>query len=132
LDVAKVAECTGVYTDPLATNNPLLKHLIAQNLARPDPLGIGIDVDANCAIVDQSGCASPVLYAVGPLTRAAFWEIMAVPDIRVQCAELGAFARAAGGATDATEAQGNGGSRMTFGSLVERRIKGPLQSRLNR
>jgi uncharacterized NAD(P)/FAD-binding protein YdhS len=88
LDVAKVAECTGVYTDPLATTNPLLKHLIAQNLARPDPLGIGIDVDANCAIVDQSGCASPVLYAVGPLTRAAFWEIMAVPDIRVQCAEL--------------------------------------------
>lgn len=98
LDVAKVAECTGVYTDPLATTNPLLKHLIAQNLARPDPLGIGINVDANCAIVDQSGRASPVLYAVGPLTRAAFWEIMAVPDIRVQCAELAAhlLARLAG------------------------------------
>jgi uncharacterized NAD(P)/FAD-binding protein YdhS len=83
-----VAECTGVYTDPLATTNPLLKHLLAQRLARPDPLGIGIDVDANCAIVDQSGRDSPVLYAVGPLTRAAFWEIMAVPDIRVQCADL--------------------------------------------
>ena len=28
LDVAKVAECTGVYTDPLATTNPLLKQVI--------------------------------------------------------------------------------------------------------
>jgi uncharacterized NAD(P)/FAD-binding protein YdhS len=28
--------------------------------------------------------------AVGPLTRAAFWEIIAIPDIRNQCAELAA------------------------------------------
>lgn len=93
LDVAKVAECTGVYTDPLATANPLLKQAIAQGLARADLLGIGIDVDADCAIIDQAGRPSPVLYGVGPLTRAAFWEIMAVPDIRVQCAELAAHLR---------------------------------------
>jgi uncharacterized NAD(P)/FAD-binding protein YdhS len=94
LDVAKVAECTGVYTDPLATTNPLLKHLIAQGLARPDPLGIGIEIGDDCAIVDRAGAPSPVLYAVGPLTRAAFWEIMAVPDIRVQCAALARHLRA--------------------------------------
>ena len=70
------------------TVNPLLQHLIAQGLARPDPLGIGIDVSADCAVFDKNGHASSVLYGVGPLTRAAFWEIMAVPDIRVQCAEL--------------------------------------------
>lgn len=28
------------------------------------------------------------LYAIGPLTRPLVWEIIAVPDIRVQCAEL--------------------------------------------
>jgi uncharacterized NAD(P)/FAD-binding protein YdhS len=28
------------------------------------------------------------LFAIGPLTRAAFWEIIAIPDIRNQCAEL--------------------------------------------
>jgi uncharacterized NAD(P)/FAD-binding protein YdhS len=27
---------------------------------------------------------------VGPLTRAAFWEIIAIPDIRNQCAALAA------------------------------------------
>ena len=94
LDVAKVAECTGVYTDPLATTNPLLKHLIAQGLARPDPVGIGIDVTEDCAIVGAKGAASRALYAIGPLTRAAFWEIMAVPDIRVQCAALARHLRA--------------------------------------
>jgi uncharacterized NAD(P)/FAD-binding protein YdhS len=28
------------------------------------------------------------LFASGPLTRGAFWEIAAVPDIRRQCAAL--------------------------------------------
>jgi uncharacterized NAD(P)/FAD-binding protein YdhS len=108
LDVAKVAECTGVYTDPLATSNPVLQQLFAQGLARPDPLGIGIDVDTDCAIVDANGHASRVLYGVGPLTRAAFWEIMAVPDIRVQCAELPKhlLSRAAG--------DGSGAARVTL------------------
>jgi uncharacterized NAD(P)/FAD-binding protein YdhS len=72
----------------------LLRHLLAQGLARPDALGIGLDVTGECAIVDRAGQASPVLFAVGPLTRAAFWEIMAVPDIRVQCADLAHALRA--------------------------------------
>jgi uncharacterized NAD(P)/FAD-binding protein YdhS len=115
LDVAKVAECTGVYTDPLATTNPLLKQLIVQKLARPDPLGIGIDIDADCAIVDQAGRASPVLYAVGPLTRAAFWEIMAVPDIRVQCAELAAHLRGRLAGRPAPASSGSPEGRHDFG-----------------
>jgi uncharacterized NAD(P)/FAD-binding protein YdhS len=28
------------------------------------------------------------LFAIGPLTRAAFWEIIAIPDIRNQCVQL--------------------------------------------
>jgi uncharacterized NAD(P)/FAD-binding protein YdhS len=88
LEVARIVQCTGVYTDPGETTNPLLRDLLAQGLSRPDPLGIGLDVNADCAVFDRHGRPSPVLYAVGPLTRAAFWEIMAVPDIRVQCAEL--------------------------------------------
>ena len=37
--------------------------------------------------VNQDGSASRRLFAVGPLTRAAFWEIIAIPDIRNQCVE---------------------------------------------
>ncbi|MGC1710840.1 MAG: FAD/NAD(P)-binding protein [Methyloceanibacter sp.] len=112
LNVAKVAECTGVYADPLVTTNPVLQQLFAQGIARPDPLGIGIDVDADCAIVDASGHASRVLYGVGPLTRAAFWEIMAVPDIRVQCAELAnhLLSRAPGESAGAARVRLGGGT----------------------
>ncbi len=89
-----MVECTGVYSDPQGTTNPLLRQMLVQGLARPDPLGIGIDVSDDCAIIDSDGRPSPVLFAVGPLTRAAFWEIMAIPDIRVQCAELAKSLRA--------------------------------------
>lgn len=58
--------------------------------ARIDPLGIGIDVNADCAIIDGNGFPSRRLFAVGPLTRAVFREIIAIPDIRNQCAELAA------------------------------------------
>ena len=57
-------------------------------LARLDPLGIGIDITPECAVVDRSGAPSERLFAIGPVTRAAFWEIVAVPDIRNQCAAL--------------------------------------------
>src|SRR4029078_12055413 len=88
LDVAKVAECTGVYTDPLATTHPFLQQLYAQGLARPDPLVIGIDASTDCAVIDKNGVASAVLYGVGPLTRAAFWEIMAAHAHRAHCDAL--------------------------------------------
>jgi uncharacterized NAD(P)/FAD-binding protein YdhS len=33
----------------------------------------------------RDGAISRRLFAVGPVTRGAFWEITAVPDIRRQC-----------------------------------------------
>lgn len=88
LEVAKIVECRGIVTDPLDTGNPALLSLLEQGLMRADPLRIGIDVTDECAIVSRAGEPSERLFAVGPLTRAAFWEIVAVPDIRVQCAQL--------------------------------------------
>ena len=29
------------------------------------------------------------LFAIGPITRGTFWEITAVPDIRIACETLG-------------------------------------------
>ena len=49
---------------------------------------IGIEIGVDCAIINRDGIPSRRLFAVGPLTRAAFWEIIAIPDIRNQCAEL--------------------------------------------
>ena len=83
-----IVDCTGVVRDPLASSNPVIQNLFERGLARPDVLNIGIDVAENCAIIIASSVASERLFAIGPLTRSAFWEIVAVPDIRNQCADL--------------------------------------------
>ncbi|MBC9876597.1 NAD(P)-binding protein [Bradyrhizobium sp. INPA01-394B] len=94
LQVGAIIDCTGIVRDPRASTNPAVRSLLDEGLARIDPLRIGIDVTRDCAIVNRDGSPSRRLYAVGPLTRAAFWEIIAVPDIRQQCAELAARLRA--------------------------------------
>jgi len=96
MQVGAVVDCTGIVKDPRATTNPAVRSLFDQGLARVDPLRIGIETDGSCAIVHHDGTPSRRLFAVGPLTRAAFWEIIAIPDIRNQCAELASLlARAA-------------------------------------
>jgi len=90
LQVGMIVDCTGIVKDPRAIGNPVLQHLFQQGLARADALHIGIDISDDCAVIDRNGFASRRLFAVGPLTRAAFWEIVAIPDIRNQCAELAA------------------------------------------
>ncbi|MGY3606308.1 MULTISPECIES: FAD/NAD(P)-binding protein [unclassified Bradyrhizobium] len=90
LQVGLIVDCTGIVKDPRATNNPVIQRLFEQGLARADALQIGIDIADDCAVINRNGIASRRLFAVGPLTRAAFWEIVAIPDIRNQCAELAA------------------------------------------
>jgi uncharacterized NAD(P)/FAD-binding protein YdhS len=88
LQAGAIVDCTGIVKDPRATGNPVIQRLFEQGLARADTLQIGIDIAEDCAVIDRNGIASRRLFAVGPLTRAAFWEIVAIPDIRNQCAEL--------------------------------------------
>ena len=88
LQVGAIVNCTGIVRDPRASANPVVRSLFDRGLARPDPLHIGIDVGSDCALIGRDGKSSRRLFAIGPLTRAAFWEIMAIPDIRNQCAEL--------------------------------------------
>jgi uncharacterized NAD(P)/FAD-binding protein YdhS len=90
MQVGAIVDCTGIVKDPLASANPAVRSLFDRGLARVDPLHIGIDIGPDCAIVNRDGVPSRRLFAVGPLTRAAFWEIIAIPDIRNQCAALAA------------------------------------------
>jgi uncharacterized NAD(P)/FAD-binding protein YdhS len=90
MQVGAIVDCTGIVKDPLASANPAVRSLFDRGLARADPLHIGIDIGPDCAIVNRDGVPSRRLFAVGPLTRAAFWEIIAIPDIRNQCAALAA------------------------------------------
>ena len=90
LAVARILICKGLTSDPDKSDNPLVASLFANGLARADPLRIGIEVAPDCAVVDRDGRPSPRLFAIGPMSQAAFWEIIAVPDIRLQTAALAA------------------------------------------
>ena len=83
-----VINCTGPEGDPTRSSNPVIRRLVESSLARPDRLSLGLDVDPNGRVVAAAGSASPDLYALGPLTRGALWEVTAVPDIRQQAARL--------------------------------------------
>jgi uncharacterized NAD(P)/FAD-binding protein YdhS len=90
IDVSRVYDCGGVSVDVLSSSNPVIRDLVANGRARPDLLHIGLDVDENCAVVDQDGRATDRLLVLGPLTRGRFFEIEAIPDIRMQAANMAA------------------------------------------
>ena len=55
-----------------------------------DVLRVGLEVTGDCHLIDRDGHPSDRILAIGPVSRAAFWEITAIPDIRVQVAAVAA------------------------------------------
>lgn len=83
LMVGRIVNCTG--PGPLSGSaHPLIRSLLTAGLGHADPLGMGLETDHLCRVMDARRAPVPGLYAVGPLTRGSFWEITAVPDIRRQ------------------------------------------------
>lgn len=87
---ARIVNCTGPELDIVRAGEPLLDALLAAGRIRPDPLRIGVDVDIECRAIGADGKASGSLSVIGPITRGAFWESVAVPDIRVQAERVAA------------------------------------------
>ena len=83
----RVVNCTGPTTAFARIGDPLVRALLSKGLAKPDGVGLGLEVTAECAVVDASGHAHGRLFATGPLTRGAFWEMLAVPELRRQAPE---------------------------------------------
>tara|TARA_R110000782_G_C14818323_1_gene413534 strand:+ start:7657 stop:9006 length:1350 start_codon:yes stop_codon:yes gene_type:complete len=79
---ARVINCTGPQGNLACTNDPLLGQLRDAGIIRPDMLNLGIDVAHDGCVISAAGRRDPDLFAIGPMTRGAFWEIVAVPDIR--------------------------------------------------
>ena len=68
--------------------NALVTRLIARGLVRVDRHRLGLDVSPGLEAIGRLGAVTPGLWALGPLVRGVFWECTAVPEIRVQAAEL--------------------------------------------
>jgi uncharacterized NAD(P)/FAD-binding protein YdhS len=82
---ARLIDCTGLNGDSTKLDQPLLKQMLESGLVRSDSLRLGLNVDADGALIDRGGSAAADLFALGPITKGAFWEIIAVPDLRVAC-----------------------------------------------
>ncbi|MCY7338729.1 MAG: FAD/NAD(P)-binding protein [Sphingomonas bacterium] len=78
---AVVFNCTGPLGNMAQTRDPLLRQMIDDGLVAIHRLGMGIEVDA-------ASRAGPGVWALGPLTKGVLWEIVAVPDIRGQVADV--------------------------------------------
>jgi len=80
----RIINCTGPQGDLTRTTEPLLATLQQRGVVRADPARLGLDVDGCARTIAADGEPNDWLYALGPMTRGAFWEIVAVPDIRQQ------------------------------------------------
>jgi uncharacterized NAD(P)/FAD-binding protein YdhS len=87
ISVRRIVNCTGPQADIARAREPLLDALLAAGRVRPDGCRIGVDVDSQCRTLSAEG-ASDTLRAIGPISKGAFWEIVAVPDIRHQVRSL--------------------------------------------
>ncbi len=88
LGVGWLINCTGAATDITATADPLVRHLFDSGLARPDPLRLGLDTDANGAVRDADGRPASDIVTLGPPLRGRWYETTAIPEIRDQAAAL--------------------------------------------
>jgi uncharacterized NAD(P)/FAD-binding protein YdhS len=88
LRVDRVINCTGPEADFRRTSSPLLSALLRQGLASADALSLGLEVTDDGALIAADGTASDVLFTLGSSRKGSLWETTAVPEIRVQAAEL--------------------------------------------
>ncbi len=78
-----IVNCTGPLGAMARTINPIVRQMLDDRLVAVDPIGIGLEVDGR----DRAGDR---VWAVGPMTKGRYWEIIAVPDIRGQAASVAA------------------------------------------
>lgn len=79
---AKLAiNCTGPSARIANMKNPLLRQMMDDRLIAPGPQDLGVRTDGHAR-------AGEKVWALGPLTKGQWWEITAVPDIRIQAEKL--------------------------------------------
>ena len=90
LQVDWVINCTGMERAGIG-HSRLLESMRSDGVLRLDSFGLGVEVDGDSRLLRTDGQAWPGLFAVGALTAGRFWEITAVPDIRIQARDIAQF-----------------------------------------
>lgn len=84
---AAVVNCTGPGRLPEAAN-PLVRSLLAEEVARLGPHRLGLDVDEAGRLRGRGGEVHHRVWVLGAMRRGRLWETTAVPEIRAQAAAV--------------------------------------------
>lgn len=87
-DVDVLVNCTGAHSVWSRSRDALPRALLARGSVRPGPHNLGLDVDVDGAVRDQSGHAHGALWAMGPARLGTDFESVAVPELRLQAQRL--------------------------------------------
>ncbi|HRQ64544.1 MAG TPA: FAD/NAD(P)-binding protein [Xanthomonadaceae bacterium] len=85
---ARVINCIGPESDYERVEHPLVRNLLRSRRIRSGPAGLGVDASPDGAIIDAAGIGSEVLFTLGSTMKGVLWEVVAVPEIRVQAERL--------------------------------------------
>ncbi|MFD4641867.1 FAD/NAD(P)-binding protein [Lentzea sp. NPDC058436] len=85
LTVGWLVNATGFRQD----GGPLVRGLVNDGTARPDPIGLGVRTEADGRVLDERGEPCRI-FTLGALRRGELFESTAVPEIRAQAAEIAA------------------------------------------
>ncbi|MEZ0370543.1 MAG: FAD/NAD(P)-binding protein [Candidatus Sericytochromatia bacterium] len=88
MQVQRLINCTGPDSNYHRLQDPLIAGLREQGLLQPDPLSLGLQASETGALLDSRGRPSHWLFSLGATLRGRYWESVAVPELRIQAAEL--------------------------------------------
>jgi len=83
-----IYDCRGVRRRADQDLPGLAGALVESGAARLEKLGLGLEFDRNCALVNMHGEPAARIFGIGPVTLGTFWESIAVPDIREQARQI--------------------------------------------
>jgi uncharacterized NAD(P)/FAD-binding protein YdhS len=82
VEVDRVINCSGAGCDLRRQAPPILAGLLAAGRARPDELGLGLDIAEDGALLDAESLPSDRLFAIGSLRKGVEWEAIGITEIR--------------------------------------------------
>ncbi len=86
--VDRVINCAGPSMNYRRVPSTLLRNLFGRGLVTSGPLGAGFHCSRDGAVIDSAGCASEIIFNLGPGRLGDLLESIAVPEIRQQAVEL--------------------------------------------
>jgi uncharacterized NAD(P)/FAD-binding protein YdhS len=84
----RIINCTGPNIDLRATSDRFIQSLLASGSILADELGLGLQLDDHGYALQLNNSRSGTIVSIGALRKGQLWETTAVPELRLQAAQL--------------------------------------------